>query len=105
MSTEGDAAVAAATHLSGTAESSGGARLVLGPLLRYVGTTTATVWVETDAPSVIEVLGQRAETFHVAGHHYGLVLIEDLEPGSVNPYECRSTGALCGRRRTGDPAR
>ena len=30
-------------------ESGAGAGLVLGPLLRYVGTTTATVWVETDA--------------------------------------------------------
>jgi hypothetical protein len=67
-------------------------QLVLGPLLRYVGTTTATVWVETDASAVVEVLGHRANTFQVLGHHYALVLIEDLEPGSINPYEVRLQG-------------
>ena len=39
--------------------------LVLGPLLRYTGTTSATVWVETSAPCEVEVLGQRARTFTV----------------------------------------
>jgi hypothetical protein len=87
MSTGRDATPAGASHLGADAESAGGARLVVGPLLRYVGDRSATVWVETDAPSVLEVLGHRVETFHVAGHHYGLLLIEDLEPGSVNPYE------------------
>ena len=99
-----DAAVAPATPRSGTAESSGGARLILGPLLRYVGTTSATVWVETDAATVIEVLGQRAKTFHVAGHHYGLVLIEDLEPGSVNPYELSLDGHVAWPPPDGRPA-
>jgi PhoD-like phosphatase len=69
-----------------------GTGLVLGPLLRYVGTTTATVWVETDAPTVVEILGHRANTFQVLGHHYALVLIEGLAPGSVNPYEVRLQG-------------
>ena len=32
------------------------AGLILGPLLRYVGETEATVWVETDAPCTVEVL-------------------------------------------------
>ena len=31
-------------------------KLVLGPLLRYVGETQATVWVETDAAAQVEVL-------------------------------------------------
>ena len=73
-------------------ESGAGAGLVLGPLLRYVGTTTATVWVETDAPTVVEVLGHRANTFQVFGHHYALVLIEDLVPGTVNRYEVSLQG-------------
>ena len=30
-------------------------KLVLGPLLRYVGETQATVWVETDAAAQVEV--------------------------------------------------
>ena len=68
------------------------ASLVLGPLLRYVGTTTATVWVETDAAAAVEVLGHRARTFCVEGHHYALVLIEDLKPGTVYPYEVRLDG-------------
>jgi len=66
--------------------------VIVGPLLRYVGTTTATVWVETDRAAVVEVLGHEARTFHVLGHHYALVLIEDLQPGSVNPYEVRLDG-------------
>ena len=70
----------------------GDVRLILGPLLRYVGTTTATVWVETDASAVVEVLGHHANTFQVLGHHYALVLVENLEPGSINPYEVRLHG-------------
>ena len=62
-------------------------RLLVGPLLRYTGTTTATLWMETDAPAEVEVLGHRARTFHVEGHHYALVVIDDLEPGTVTPYE------------------
>ena len=31
-------------------------KLILGPLLRWVGETQATVWVETDAPAEVEVL-------------------------------------------------
>jgi hypothetical protein len=64
-----------------------GPRLVLGPLLRYAGETEATVWVETDAPCEVEVLGHRARTFAVGGHHYALVVIRGLEPGSMTPYE------------------
>ncbi len=68
--------------------------LVLGPLLRHVGASDATVWVETDAPCEVEVLGHRERTFAVEGHHYGLVVIEGLEPGTAHPYEV----ALEGRR-------
>jgi hypothetical protein len=35
-------------------------KLVLGPLLRYVGETQATVWVETDAAAEVEVLVEGA---------------------------------------------
>jgi hypothetical protein len=62
------------------------AKLVLGPLLRYVGQTEATVWVETDEACEVEVLGRRARTFHVFGHHYALVALDELEPASVIPY-------------------
>jgi PhoD-like phosphatase len=61
-------------------------RLLVGPLLRYVGQTQATIWVETDASCDVEVLGTRARTFEIAGHHFGLVVLEDLEPGTVTEY-------------------
>jgi phosphodiesterase/alkaline phosphatase D-like protein len=68
------------------------ADLVLGPLLRYVGTEEATVWVETGEPCEVEVLGARAATFSVEGHHYALVRIEGLEPGSRYEYEVELDG-------------
>ena len=68
------------------------ARLVLGPLLRYVSDTEATVWVETDAPCEVQVLGRVASTFAVAGHHYALVILDGLAPGSTLPYEVQLDG-------------
>lgn len=70
-------------------------RLVLGPLLRYVSDTEATVWVETEAPCEVAVLGRATSTFTVAGHHYALVVLEDLEPGSTLPYEVHLDGVAC----------
>ncbi|QNE20620.1 alkaline phosphatase family protein [Kribbella qitaiheensis] len=64
-------------------------QLKLGPLLRYVDETRATVWVETDEPCTVEILGHRAPTWTVHGHHYALVLIEGLTPASETPYEVR----------------
>ena len=68
------------------------ANLVLGPLLRHVGECDATVWVETDAPCDVEVIGHTTRTFHVWGHHYGLVVVEGLEPATAYPYEVRLDG-------------
>ena len=61
--------------------------LVLGPLLRYTGESDATVWVETDTACEVEVLGHRASTFEIEGHHYTLVRIRGLEPGKTYEYE------------------
>jgi hypothetical protein len=69
-------------------------RLLVGPLLRYTGTTSATLWVETDGPGEVDILDHRARTFHVQGHHYALVLIDDLEPGTITPYEVRLGGEV-----------
>jgi hypothetical protein len=66
--------------------------LVLGPLLRYVGETDAVIWVETDAPCEVEVLGTRDRTFRVGGHHYALVCCSGLEPGAWHEYEVRLDG-------------
>jgi PhoD-like phosphatase len=60
--------------------------LVLGPMLRHVGERHATIWVEVDAPAEVEVLGHTASTFQVGGHHYALVVVEGLAPGSTTRY-------------------
>jgi PhoD-like phosphatase len=68
------------------------ANLVLGPLLRHVGERDANVWVETDAPCEVEVLGHRARTFQIRRHHYALVRVEGLEPGESYEYGVRLDG-------------
>jgi hypothetical protein len=68
------------------------AQLVLGPLLRYVSEDEATVWVETDAPCEATVLGHSARTFEIEDHHYALVRIEGLEPGTATEYEVHLDG-------------
>ena len=68
--------------------------LVLGPLLRYVGPTDATVWLETSSPCEVQAsvgnFSYRTSTFRVGDHHYALVRITDLEPGSPYQYETHS---------------
>src|SRR3954469_23632017 len=66
--------------------------LVLGPLLRYVGETEATVWVETDEPCEVAVLGRTEPTFHVEDHNYALIYIDGLESGSTTPYDVHLDG-------------
>src|SRR5512146_1335788 len=68
--------------------------LVLGPLLRYIGETEATIWVETDRPCQVEVLGHAARTFEVAGHHYALVVVTGLRPGSEHAYQVTLDGTV-----------
>src|SRR5918992_603552 len=66
--------------------------LVLGPLLRHVGETEAVIWVETDAPCEVEVLGTRERTFCVCDHHYALVCCGGLERGAWHEYEVKLDG-------------
>ncbi|WP_329036915.1 alkaline phosphatase family protein [Streptomyces sp. NBC_00178] len=69
--------------------------LRLGPLLRYVDWETgsrATVWVETTRPCTAEVrcadgAAGTSPTFAVQGHHYALVVVDGLTPGSTTAYE------------------
>ena len=72
--------------------------LVLGPLLRYTGERDATIWVETDIPCEVEVTvdasSHRSRTFSVEGHHYALVLITGLTPGTSYEYSVSLDGAL-----------
>jgi len=61
--------------------------LVLGPVLRHVDESSATVWVQTDVPAQVEVLGSTARTFEVAGHHYALVVVTGLPPDTRTEYD------------------
>ncbi|MDN5748988.1 MAG: alkaline phosphatase family protein [Pseudonocardia sp.] len=61
--------------------------LVLGPVLRHVGATTAQVWVQTDRPATVRVLGCESRTFEVSQHHFALVPVTGLPPDSRTPYE------------------
>ena len=67
--------------------------LLLGPMLRYVDETSASIWVETRAACRVSVAaGGRswhARTFAVHGHHYALVEVDGLDAGSELPYEVR----------------
>lgn len=68
------------------------ARLRLGPLLRYVDGSSATVWVEASRPCAAEVrcadgAGGETRTFQVAGHHYALIPVTGLAPGTSTAYE------------------
>jgi hypothetical protein len=71
-----------------------GPALVLGPLLRYVSETAATIWVETDRQCLVEILGHRARTFEVSGHHYALVVINGLRPGGEHQYQVALDGIV-----------
>ena len=71
------------------------ATLILGPMLRHVGETSATVWVETDGPCTVEIAGTTARTFSVEGHHYALVLVEGLQPAATVAYDVRLDGERC----------
>ncbi len=70
--------------------------LRLGPLVRYVDETTATVWVETvEAAQVTVRCDDRdwsAGTFAAHGHHYALVDIDGLRRGSVHEYTVEVDG-------------
>ena len=68
------------------------ANLLIGPMLRYVSDSAATVWLEADGPCRVEVLGHRTETFQVNGRHYAIVAIAGLAPGSCVEYEVQLDG-------------
>ena len=66
--------------------------LVLGPIQRGLGSTGLRIWVEVDAPCTVEVLGHESPTWTVAGHHYALVELDGLPPGTDEAYDVRLDG-------------
>ena len=67
-------------------------KLLIGPLLRYVSETDATIWVETSEQCEVEILGRREPTFRFEDHHYALVRLEGLDPDSTYEYEVALDG-------------
>ncbi|MFE5482364.1 alkaline phosphatase D family protein [Streptomyces sp. NPDC056527] len=76
------------------------AGLRIGPLLRYVDGVTgdsATIWIEADRPCTAEArcasgAGGSTRTFQIAGHHYALIPVTGLTPGTATEYEIRLDG-------------
>jgi phosphodiesterase/alkaline phosphatase D-like protein len=66
--------------------------LVLGPVLRHVGETTAQVWVQTSAAATVRVLDATARTFEVAEHHFAIVSVTGLPPDTRTPYTVEIDG-------------
>jgi hypothetical protein len=71
------------------------ATVLTGPALRYIDETTATVWLEASAPTDVRVRASAPDgaahesstrTFSVRGHHFALVVLEGLAPGSDLAY-------------------
>ena len=68
--------------------------LVLGPILRFVDDSRATVWVETDRPCTVTVdtavgVSASEETWGVGGHHFALVIVRDLPADTLVDYTVR----------------
>ncbi|MER5755084.1 alkaline phosphatase D family protein [Streptomyces sp. NPDC002088] len=68
------------------------AELRLGPLLRYADGSSATVWIEASRPCTAEVrcatgAGGTSRTFQIEGHHYALIPVTGLIPGTSPSYE------------------
>jgi len=61
-------------------------------VLRYVGETEATIWVETDERCEVEILGRKERTWHVEGHYYAMVYIPELEPNTSTEYDVKLDG-------------
>jgi phosphodiesterase/alkaline phosphatase D-like protein len=70
--------------------------LRLGPLLRFVDDTSATIWVETAEAARVTVeagdVTATARTFAAHGHHYALVEVTGLPPGTTTPYRVHVDG-------------
>jgi hypothetical protein len=61
-------------------------------MLRHVDSHSATIWVETDGPCAVDVLGVTTRTWCVGRHHYALVCIDGLAEGSSTPYQVLLNG-------------
>ena len=65
--------------------------ILVGPMLRYVDGTDATVWVEVSAPCRVTIRAGSDEfserSWGVHGHHFAVLHLRDLAEGTETPYE------------------
>ena len=70
--------------------------ILVGPLLRYVDTTEATVWVEVSTPCRVTIrAGDEVVTepsWGVFGHHFAVLHLRNLRGGTETPYEIELDG-------------
>ncbi|PRZ40410.1 PhoD-like phosphatase [Antricoccus suffuscus] len=66
------------------------AQILVGPLLRYVDNDSATIWLETDRSCAVSVrcgdVTQTEPTWGLHGHHYALIVLRGLTPGTATEY-------------------
>lgn len=70
--------------------------ILVGPLLRYVDSTEATVWVEVSAPCRVTIRAGEQElsepSWGVFGHHFAVLHLRDLPEGAETEYEVALDG-------------
>ena len=70
--------------------------ILVGPLLRYVDATDATVWVEVSAPCRVTIRAGGEEvteaSWGVFGHHFAILHLRQLRAGVETPYELELDG-------------
>ncbi|MDV8001631.1 alkaline phosphatase D family protein [Rhodococcus sp. IEGM 1408] len=70
--------------------------ILVGPMLRYVDSCDATVWVEVSAPCLVTIRAGGEEfseqSWGVHGHHFAVLHLRDLEQGVATPYEVTLDG-------------
>ncbi|MET7330014.1 alkaline phosphatase D family protein [Nonomuraea sp. NPDC005650] len=69
--------------------------LVMGPMLRYVDSVSASIWVEAAEPCTVTIEADgrsyRSPTFTVHGHHYAIVDLVELSQ-DIGSYSVRLDG-------------
>ena len=82
------------------------AELVLGPILRHVDADAATVWVETDAPCEVTILGTPSRPSRSRATTSRSSRSKGLDPGESTAYEVELDGETrLARARRSLPAR
>ena len=70
--------------------------ILVGPMLRYVDRTDATVWVEVSRPCRVTIRAGGCEavedSWGVHGHHFALLHLSGLESGAEIPYQVELDG-------------